>query len=271
MIEMRLFQIDQRMEYPLSALQAGPFALRCTYARSRETRQGNDVGQDYITYQVAEDSILFCVCDGVSQSFYGNLAAKYLGDSLLQFMLQSDCFQSMDREVVKYKLSSFLKQMTSPATDMISHHVIPSHIGGLFREVLEEKRLKGSETTFVCGRISCAAGENKGQITAAWLGDTAVRLFNHGTEIQGLVSGFSQWNRWSTRHGVMGEGPSILTMEFARGSGGPDCIQIFTDGLMGYSSGQRSPDDAELRRMMETSYNHAASDDVSFLEVRWNS
>lgn len=79
MIEMRLFQIDQRLEYPLSSLQAGPFSIRCTYARSRETRQGDDMGQDYITYKVTDDSILFCVCDGVSQSFYGNLAAKYLG------------------------------------------------------------------------------------------------------------------------------------------------------------------------------------------------
>lgn len=270
MLEMRLFQIDQRLEYPLSSLQAGLFSIRCTYARSRESRQGDDMGQDYITYRVTDDSILFCVCDGVSQSFYGNLAAKYLGDSLLQFMSESDCFNSADSEVVKYKLSSGLQQMTAPATNMINHYELPSHIGGLFREVLEEKRLKGSETTFVCGKISYTADSNKGQITVAWLGDTAIRLFDHGTEIPGLVSGFSQWNRWSTCHGVMGEGPSILSMDLAKGSGRPNCIQVFTDGLMGYRNWKRYPENAELRQMIETSYNHVASDDVSFLEIRWN-
>lgn len=266
---MRLFQIDQRLEYPLSSLQTGPFAIRCTYARSRETREGNDVGQDYITYQATNDGILFCVCDGVSQSFYGNLAAKYLGDSLLKWMLQSDGFHSADSEAIQRKLSSNLQQLTAPATEMINRYEIPSHIGGLFREVLEEKRAKGSETTFVCGKITFAAGESKGRLTAAWLGDTMIRLLDHGNEISGGANGFSQWNRWSTSRGVMGEGPSVLTMDVARDSGGPNCVQIFTDGLRGFSQWKRSPSDTELRRLMETSYSHAASDDVSFLEIGW--
>ncbi|MDQ0194705.1 hypothetical protein [Paenibacillus wynnii] len=268
---MRLFQIDQRLEYPLSVLQAGPFAIRYTYARSRETQQGDDIGQDYLTYKVTNDGIMFCVCDGVSQSYYGNLAAKYLGDALLQFMSESDCFNSMDSEYVKYRLCSSLQRMTAQATAMINRHEIPTHIGGLFREVLEEKRMKGSETTFVCGKIIYSAAQKKGQITAACLGDTGIRLFDYGTEIPGLLTGeISHWNRWSSCDGVLGEGPSILTVSLERDASGPNCIQVFTDGLMGYKKWRRPPDDAELRQMIHTSHDHAASDDVSFLEISWN-
>lgn len=267
---MRLFQIDQRVEYPLSAFKAGPFTIRSIYARSRETRQEKDTGQDYITYKITEDGILFCVCDGVSQSFFGNLAAKYFGDSMLQFMSDSDCFNSMDQEYIAYRLRSRLRQMTVQATNMINRYEIPPHINGILREVLDEKRMKGSETTFVCGKIMYSAGKKRGQITAAWLGDTYLRMFGRGREIPGLINGeFSQWNRWSTCQGVMGQAPSILAVDFEKGAGGPDCVQIVTDGLLECRKLQHSPDDAELRRMIEASDHHAASDDISFLEISW--
>src|SRR5512138_1232221 len=78
--------IPQGAESPVRHAEAGPFAYRYAYYRSTETRAAGDPGQDYLTFLQTGQSFVFALCDGVSQSFFGELAARALGNSLVQWL-----------------------------------------------------------------------------------------------------------------------------------------------------------------------------------------
>ena len=71
--------LSQSSETAVQTAQRDVFAYRCAYRRSADTRTTDDLGQDYLTFYERENTFAFALCDGVSQSFYGGLAARMLG------------------------------------------------------------------------------------------------------------------------------------------------------------------------------------------------
>ena len=86
MVENLVHRVPQRYDIPPTTLSLGPFRIRYTYFRSSETRAHDEIGQDYLIFKLDPDKLVFCLCDGVSQSFYGDLAARYLGDHIIDWL-----------------------------------------------------------------------------------------------------------------------------------------------------------------------------------------
>src|SRR3954469_7654453 len=71
------------------ALQRGSVAgltWRYAYARSADCRRAGQVGQDFLTIRCDGRAVAFAVCDGVGQSFFGEIAAGLLGSALLDWL-----------------------------------------------------------------------------------------------------------------------------------------------------------------------------------------
>ncbi|PZD94570.1 hypothetical protein DNH61_16515 [Paenibacillus sambharensis] len=269
---MEKFHTSQHTEIPVTSRELGPLRLRYAYARSRETQLDGEAGQDYLSYLFKDGQLSFSICDGVSMSFCGQLASKYLGEELVSFMEKADC-SGTEGAGMQRELQQVMKEITAPATEMINRYELPASIGGLFREVLEEKRRIGSETTFVCGRVRTASNQEDGglELVLAWMGDTKIRLWQDAVERSDRLSGdFSKWNRWSTLKGSMGEGPFVYkTTLRPRGAASINRIQIYTDGLHAYDEWTRPPGDEELMQLVREAYASPDSDDLTFLELSW--
>ena len=79
-------QLDQHGETPLNNL-ATPFGvIRYLYSRSADSVAQETSGQDYLAFRYDEERVTFALCDGVGQSFMGELAARFLGERLVDWL-----------------------------------------------------------------------------------------------------------------------------------------------------------------------------------------
>jgi len=83
---LRSHRIDQSQPLPLTTIIGERFSYRFAFDRSADSIKANEPGQDYIAIIASDDRIAFVLCDGVSQSFYGDLAARILGDQLVAWL-----------------------------------------------------------------------------------------------------------------------------------------------------------------------------------------
>src|SRR2546423_1779915 len=79
-------QVAQDRETPVQVKRHSAFSWRYAYARSADTRKVGDPGQDYLTFRYSDSAFAFALCDGGSQSFFGDLAARFLGDGLMEWL-----------------------------------------------------------------------------------------------------------------------------------------------------------------------------------------
>ena len=141
-------KVPQDRETPVQFMRDSVFAHRWAYARSAETMAAGDVGQDYLTLRHDDRKFVFALCDGVSQSFYGNIAACVLGSALVAW-LWNDLPLSGDDAAIGSALNNRLLSLTTPATQLVKKYPLPTNLANMHREVLEQKRDLGSDSTFV--------------------------------------------------------------------------------------------------------------------------
>src|SRR5436305_10544756 len=92
--------LPQDRETPVQVGRRGGFAWRCAYSRAAETRKAGDLGQDFLAFLYDDSTFAFAVCDGVGQSFFGELASSFLGNALINWLWQ-DLPGTMDVEAVR--------------------------------------------------------------------------------------------------------------------------------------------------------------------------
>jgi hypothetical protein len=114
------------------------------YRRSIDFDEGDNPGQDFATVRSGEGYVVGVVADGVSQSFYGDLAAYYLSewltDRLWQERATAPSASRLERE---------LKELERKfATEVVERVQIPDHVALMLRQSLEDTRRKGSQTVF---------------------------------------------------------------------------------------------------------------------------
>jgi hypothetical protein len=262
--------IQQDKETELTKVE-GRLSYRYAYSRAAETQKEEEVGQDYLTYQVNQDSIIFAICDGVSLSFCGELAAKYLGDRLCAWLSHPAQSNRLDQHHLQMELAEYLSEMVDEASELIRNHVISSDITGLHLEVLEEKRAHGSEATFVCGRIDLPReADSDGRLLVAWLGDTRLRLWgSSGEQTRLLGNTFHTNERWSTAAGPVGSSPHMFITKLNE----QDMINrlcVYSDGLSELDSFKKMPADEDIQEVIEASLKKPTSDDISFLDIGWS-
>ncbi len=246
-----------------------PFPHRYAYARAAETRAANDVGQDYLAFRHDARTFVFALCDGVSQSFYGDLAARLVGNALVAWLW--DQFPPhADTATLRAALSAHLHALVAPATEQTQQLVLPENIPALLRDVLEKKRALGSEAMFIGGRIDLPCAEIPGgRLALAWMGDSRLRLWRDQTErTRELGDAFHTAQRWSTRQGLVGGQLNTWVAPLApNGNRADTLLMVYSDGLAALDAFAASPKSATVQTLIADAADTPTSDDIAFLEI----
>lgn len=259
---MRIISLQEK-ETPICKIEKQPFVCRYTYRRARETQLENDIGQDYFSLAIEEDSIIFAVCDGVSLSFCGDVAARFLGDRLLDWLQELP--EEREQENIQNSLSSYLKHLTEEGTQVVDSHPLPASVEGLLRDVLEEKRQHGSEAMYMCGRIDVRGDEVR--VVLAYQGDSRIRMFgSEGEQTNLLGDTFHTAERWSSKQGCVGGSPAVFVQQW-NGSGKINRIVVYSDGLALLDRSASMPSEEELEHFIQQSQQAPTSDDLCLLDI----
>ncbi|HYO49007.1 MAG TPA: hypothetical protein VEW94_04065 [Chloroflexia bacterium] len=269
MEELGELQVSQDGEIPVQLGRSGAFAWRYAYARSADTRAASDPGQDYLTFRYEGGTFAFVLCDGVSQSFFGDIAARFLGDALLSWAW-SDLPIKVRAQDIRDGLNALLKDLVAKSSDMVRGHAIPKNVPWILRDVLEQKRALGSQTTFICGRIDQPNDDlPDGRLVLAWLGDSRVRLWGPaGERTTEFGETFRTEERWSTLNGPVGSPPHVFVAPLRNGGKLQVArLMLYSDGLATLDSHELPPGDVEINRLIEEAGVSPTSDDISFLDI----
>lgn len=262
-------QVPQDRETPLQAGRTAGFAWRYAYARAAETSAAGEPGQDYLAFRVDGATCTFALCDGVSQSFYGDLAARLLGDALLGWLeaLPPDSSQP----ALTAALGQFLTWLVDPATTAVAERTLPRRLPPFVRDVLEEKRAHGSEAMFVCGRVDLPGpAVPDGRVVLARLGDSRLRLWDGASErTADLGRDPDTHERWSSRQGSV-TGACHVFVAPAVDPGRPRLTRLlaYTDGLLPLDQHRQAPDDETVGALIARVTAAPTSDDLAFFDLR---
>jgi hypothetical protein len=250
-------RVDPARETPVTSRQRERFGYRYAYARSADSRAHNDPGQDYLILREDGRRLAFVLCDGVSQSFYGDLAAQLLGDALVEWLWNRN---PPNPEAFREELADFLDALVETAAARVAEHPLPENLPPIVRQVLEEKRALGSETTFVAGLLDTDADV----LLLAWMGDSRLRLWGkEGERTDRLGDTFHTQERWSTRRGRIGE---LHTARMPLS--GLRYLIAYSDGLARLDRLMtRHFRDGSIQSIIEDAAFRPESDDIAFLEV----
>jgi hypothetical protein len=266
--------LPQSTETDITTERHGHFRLRYLYARAHETRTANpaEKGQDYITVRDNGSRLVFAVCDGVSGSFFGDIAAKYLGEHLIDWLW--DVFPTIagEEKQIQERLNEYLNLLTKSPDSLIQLPEVPADQPEMVKRVLEKKRNDaGSETTFSCGSIDISNPDRNttpGKFFCAWMGNTEIQVFRLNKDDQPADLGAS-WDdkyRWSSNRGIVNGPPPI----YLGTSDEVSHLVIFSDGFAPARSKLGNfPSDDDLRSEVASLDASSMSDDVAFLEISW--
>lgn len=249
----------QTGEQPLTRYQ-GAFKCRYGYGRAAETVHQGDSGQDFAAVRMDGNVCTFVMCDGVGMSYLGDFAARFLGNALLEWLetTSNPTVEAMER---------LLQELTVPASEQLKKIQPLDNSPLLLREVLMEKRSRGSQAMYVCGRIELSRGMGKSRIWMAWQGDSRIRLWRNGQEQSGAFQNHCRTNeRWSTLEGPVGGKPHIYE---AKLSNEPIRLQLYTDGLNDLDAIQAYIPDEHIQVLLDAAHTGGLEDDAAFIELEW--
>ena len=264
-IELPYVEVSMEHETEPRTKHIGGFVARYLYGRSREGREHGAPGQDFIVCAGSSGRVYFAVCDGVSQSFFGNLAARLLGLNLVKWLKTNDAAEQ-NPAALKADLAKFLTNLTEVGTLEVREFALSDSLGTMLRDVLERKRQDGSESTFACGAL---ARQQNGatRMLLAWMGNTEIQLFQREDDTQKLYPLQAQWtdgNRWSTRQGPMGD-IGLFTGEIDKLAR----VAVFSDGLQSVGPAfALELNDAQLWQLVTELQEAPSSDDAAWLEIK---
>ncbi|MGF1506301.1 MAG: protein phosphatase 2C domain-containing protein, partial [Anaerolineae bacterium] len=262
-VPIRSRRLPQTIETPVS-FDAVPHAyVRYAYARSADSMSSGMEGQDYLCYQHNDQRLVFVVADGVGSSFCGNLAARIVGEGLLEWFWALDVAYINGPAALKEAAVSHLNKMQKMAQVEVEEYEIPDEIGGLVRTALESQRDYGSEAIFAACRIDHPNPMiPDGLLSIFWMGDTRIRAFHEEEGELDLGGARNLADRWSTKQGVRG---SMST--YMRPLPGIWRVAAYSDGLSAHEEGVLDYTDMKLDSEIRAGSKLPTSDDVSFIDV----
>src|ERR1035437_7805482 len=206
--------LDNATETDLTCSIQGPFAWRSGYQRSYDGRESKSVGQDAVAWHASSECFVLAVCDGVSNSFYGEIAAKFLANLLVEWLwsLNRDLTGAVE---LRAALKTTLEDAAANAQSLVEGTVLPASLPAIAREALDRKRHSGSQSTLTAARI-LVRNDGSAEVMAVRLGDSRIRIWADGVEDQELVGVPSSGEVWSTARGVVGGEAVVALRSFAR-------------------------------------------------------
>jgi len=253
--------IDQERAHPLSRVRLAPGTIRYMYDRSSDCKATGEPGQDYLTFRYTSGRLAFAVCDGVGGSFLGNLAARFLGDHLVEWLWEHPSVAQAEQ--FQRELFRHLRELVGPASRLIENYPLPRGLQPIVRDVLEEKRSYGSEAMFVCGRIEWPAQQSQGQVALAWLGDAELQVCDRGGRWRRFLGATAE--RWSSFRGPRGN-PQVQIAtadDIAR-------VIAYSDGLRSLAEDLRHLPDRMLDQALELLAQDPRNDDLSLIDIALN-
>jgi hypothetical protein len=248
-------QLPQNTETPLTALRTPAGMLLYLYVRSGDSVVADSIGQDYVTFRYGEADLAFAVCDGVGQSFMGDVAARSLGDGLIDWLWKLKRPQSA--EAFSRDTAAALTALCATSGKLVAEYKLPESLPPIVKQALELQRKYGSESMFVAGRL--ALDEDDPWVALCWLGDSPVAAIDLDGELLDLSPHGSTSERWNATTGVKGEVHTWIgnAKHVARVAG-------YTDGL----GMDHVPTDAKLAEMVGNWLKNPPNDDASLFDVR---
>jgi hypothetical protein len=225
----RMIRLPQSSDTPASTVTSERLTYTWAYRRAPDSQ----IGEDYL--EVREDGrrLAFALCDGVSQSFFGDLAARMVGSAVVEW-LWSASFDAM-------ALEDRLRDLCEPATEAVQDVQLPRELSPFVRDVLERKRAHGSESMFVAGAI------DTNSVVLVWAGDSRALVRRRNGEA--LRIPLDARNRWSSTRGMVGE----LRIERLPAADVRRLV-AYTDGLTAFDECDPPPDlDAAIEHATQQS------------------
>ncbi len=272
MTHLTTLRVAQDRETLLQA--GGAFTWRYAYIRSADTRAVNDLGQDRLVIRCDATAFAFAVCDGVSQSFFGDLAARILADGLIDWLWES-LADSRDATSIEATMAKHLDDLVGAGNEAVHSYPLADDLPPRLRNVLEQKRAIGSESTFVCGRIDRPSERfPEGCAVFAWLGDTRLRLWGpEGERTSELGDTFHSSEHWSTSRGTIGPllvrvMPHVCVVPLLK-LGRPTLVRVmaYSDGLALLDTFTEPLSDTDISALIASATESSPSDDIAFLEM----
>ena len=262
----REIRLSQDRETAPRTFRVGPAHLTFASHRSREAVEEECCGQDYVAISLDGACCTFVVCDGVSQSFFGDLAARLVGDHLANW-LRNEAFPRLTADALRESLLAHFQIAATRHNQVVQEFVIPDTVSEIHQNVLESQRRSGSQSMFLGGRIDLPSRQRpKGRALLVWLGDVRLRAWALREEWPILESRFQTRYRWSTKDGFLGAPPFILDLPVDRHGFGVTELFAYTDGLT--QRPDRPLAAGDFRRLWRSGYACPHSDDLSFVHFR---
>jgi hypothetical protein len=226
----------------------GGVLINLGYRRWVEFDATNGTGQDAAVIRFDDDHVVGLVADGVSQSFYGDIAAREVTDHLLEML-----WNRRQQPLSSDDLATFLRKLETPVHALVEQQALSGELNELVRDALEATREQGSQTVFAAFVLDL--WRRSAIIYQA--GDVSAVIHTEGaapTVTQGRSG------RWSSA------GHSKLNLETIHFSS-VSAIVLHSDGLpsqWGVQETDIAPSDEYFR---EQAGKRAIDDDVSFVSV----
>lgn len=248
----------QDAQQPLVRQRSQPGVFRYLYDRASDSQVNGEPGQDFLAVRHAPGRLVFAVCDGVGASYRGDLAARFLGEQLVDWLWGVS--GAFTERTLQAELAVFLRKLTDRGRRFVEENPPPRNVPKLVYDALEQQLAYGSEAMFIAGAVSWPSPAAAGQVAVAWLGDEEFQLVDPAGRSRTFRSKVAE--RWSTNHGLRGTVHVSVTSaeETAR-------VVAYTDGLISLAPGLLSWSDGRLSREAMALSARPDSDDVALVDV----
>jgi len=224
------------------------------YRRCFDFDPTNGTGQDFAAVRANEDHIVAIVADGVSQSFFGDIAARRVSLFLLDALWRGRANPPSEKEI-----EDGLLHLEKEVAREVGSYELAKKLPEMQLAALEKARVRGSQTVFAAFVLDLSTSA----AVFYQLGDVAAIIRLIGNNVS-LTSGNSA-GRWSSA------GNSRLLIKIHRFHSCEGAL-LKSDGA-GDAWGQNLEENGAIGALefQQLTSEQAAKDDVAFVAVRFGS
>jgi hypothetical protein len=144
-VEFRSTQRSSAVQFASLAISRPTHTARLAvgYRRCTEFDGGDSAGQDFVVVRVNPEHVVAVVADGVSQSFFGDLAAAHVAQALIDY-LWAERVAPPDMAAMEALLHAASKSLEP----QVNSRPISAHLPNLQKAALERTRTSGSQAVF---------------------------------------------------------------------------------------------------------------------------
>jgi len=142
------------------------------YRRRQEKDKNDGEGEDYAWLKADENQVVAVLADGVSQSFFGQIAAQQVVRGLAKYLNSGNSLEDQQ------ELEDALRSIAQNASIIVKEYQLRPNLSSTMRDLLEEERANGSQTVFGAFVFDRATR----QLVICQVGDVRIRVFSVGMD-----------------------------------------------------------------------------------------